>query len=89
VHYRLQNGVWWDYEPGVAHCTGLDCIGRLSLVAVQQGGLFILDCGLLMDIILDPKTLDLFRSICVKPCDGKRLAMRYTSAFTVFEFTPS
>ena len=70
MHHRLQNGVWWDYEPGVAHCMGLDCIGRLSLVAFLQGRLFILDCGLLMDYILDPKTPNLFRSLCVKPCDG-------------------
>lgn len=46
MHYRLQNGVSWDFEPGVAYCTGLDCIGRLSLVAVQRGRLFIPDYSL-------------------------------------------
>ena len=66
MHYRLDIGVWWDYELGVAHCTGLDCIGRLSLV----DRLFILDCGPLMDVILDPKTPNVSRSICVKPGDG-------------------
>ena len=49
MHYKLQNGVWWDYEPGVVHCTGLDCIGLLSIVAVHRGRLFILDSGLSFD----------------------------------------